>query len=116
MWYPKTPPHPSRSNIGFFLASNHVQSHPKRIGMVRVIPNPFLNGHTKRTDPQGGSNGCFQKQGYPKMDGENHGNAYFLWDDLVVFTPIFGNTQWVVRRPPTDKDHGFRHPWYESGV
>ena len=26
--------------------------------------------------------GCFQQQGYPKMDGENNGKPYFLMDDL----------------------------------
>ena len=26
------------------------------------------------------------------MDGENNGKAYFLWDDLGGFPPIFGST------------------------
>ena len=33
---------------------------------------------------------CFQKYGYPKMDGENNGKAYFLMDDLGV--PLFLET------------------------
>ena len=31
----------------------------------------------------------------PKMDGENNGKPYFLMDDLVGNTPIFGNTHVV---------------------
>ena len=31
--------------------------------------------------------GCFQKKGYPKMDGENHGRPYFLMDDFGI--PLF---------------------------
>ena len=34
-------------------------------------------------------NGCFQKQWYPKMDGENNGKPYFLMDDLGEKTPYF---------------------------
>ena len=36
--------------------------------------------------------GCFQKQWYPKMDGENNGKPYFLMDDLGGKPIIFGNT------------------------
>ena len=36
--------------------------------------------------------GCFQKQGYPKMDGENNGKPYCLMDDLGGKPTIFGNT------------------------
>ena len=34
--------------------------------------------------------GCFQKWGYPKMDGENNGKPYFLMDDLGI--PLFLET------------------------
>ena len=37
--------------------------------------------------------GCFQKEGYPKMDGENNGKPYFLMDDLGGKPTILGNTQ-----------------------
>ena len=36
--------------------------------------------------------GCFQKIGYPKMDGENNGQPYFLMDDLGGKPTIFGST------------------------
>ena len=38
--------------------------------------------------------GCFRKNRgkTPKMDGENHGNLYFLMDDLGGKPTIFGNT------------------------
>jgi len=36
-------------------------------------------------------NGCFQKQGYPKMDGENNGKPYE--NSWFGGTIIFGNTQ-----------------------
>ena len=35
--------------------------------------------------------GCFQKEWYPKMDGENMGKPYEQMDDLGCFPPIFGN-------------------------
>ena len=34
----------------------------------------------------------------PKMDGENNGKPYEQIDDLVGFTPIFGNIQ--IKNPP----------------
>ena len=36
--------------------------------------------------------GCFQKLGYPKMDGENNGKPYEQLDDLEGKPTIFGNT------------------------
>ncbi len=38
--------------------------------------------------------GCFQKKGYPNMDGDNNGSKpYEQLDDLGGFpTPIFGST------------------------
>ena len=40
--------------------------------------------------------GCFQKWGEnPKMDGENHGKAYFLMDDLGRKPTIFGKHPFV---------------------
>ena len=33
--------------------------------------------------------GCFQKLGYPKMDGENNGTPYFLMDDFGGKTHYF---------------------------
>ena len=36
------------------------------------------------------ASGCFQKLGYPKMDGENNGKPYEQMDDLGV--PLFLET------------------------
>ena len=41
--------------------------------------------------------GCFQKCGYPKMDGLFHGKPYEQMDDLGCFPPIFGNTHICLR-------------------